>query len=75
MTETVNLVNAFLFLSSRTFDLKEALNAIGVQICIKVNESLAERDLPTLNTEMQNNLMGQIASIVEENNPVSSLIG
>ncbi|XP_072208602.1 T-complex protein 11-like protein 2 isoform X2 [Excalfactoria chinensis] len=61
-------------MSKKTFDLKEALNAIGVQICIKVNESLTERDLPTLNTEMQNNLMGQITSIVEENNPVSSLI-
>ncbi|OXB69301.1 hypothetical protein ASZ78_015701, partial [Callipepla squamata] len=61
-------------MSKKTFDLKEALNAIGVQICIKVNESLTERNLPTLNAEMQNNLMGQIASIVEENNPVSSLI-
>lgn len=73
-TETVK-VNAFLFLSSRTFDLKEALNAIGVQICSKVNRSLTERGLPTLNEEMQSNLMGQIAHIVEENNPVSSLIG
>ncbi|XP_052524567.1 T-complex protein 11-like protein 2 isoform X2 [Tympanuchus pallidicinctus] len=61
-------------MSKKTFDLKEALNAIGVQICIKVNESLTARDLPTLNAEMQNNLMGQITSIVEENNPVSSLI-
>ncbi|XP_068800174.1 T-complex protein 11-like protein 2 isoform X2 [Struthio camelus] len=61
-------------MNKKTFDLKEALNAIGVQICSKVNRSLSERDLPTLNTEMQNNLMGQIASIVEENNPVSSLI-
>lgn len=68
-------VNAFLFLSSRTFDLKEALNAIAVQICSKVNRSLTERGLPTLTEEMQNNLMGQIAHIVEENNPVSSLIG
>lgn len=73
-TEAIK-VSFFFFLSSRTFDLKEALNAIGVQICSKVNGSLSERGLPTLNAETQNNLMGQIASIVEENNPVCSLIG
>ncbi|KGL93730.1 T-complex protein 11-like 2, partial [Charadrius vociferus] len=62
-------------MNKKTFDLKEALNAIGVQICSKVNRSLAERGLPTLSEEMQSNLMGQIAHIVEDNNPVSSLIG
>ncbi|KAM7127536.1 T-complex protein 11-like protein 2 isoform 1-T4 [Ciconia maguari] len=61
-------------MNKKTFDLKEALNAIGVQICSKVNRSLTERGLPALNEEMQSNLMGQIAHIVEENNPVSSLI-
>ncbi|XP_076195294.1 T-complex protein 11-like protein 2 isoform X1 [Aptenodytes patagonicus] len=61
-------------MNKKTFDLKEALNAIGVQVCSKVNRSLTERGLPTLNEEMQSNLMGQIAHIVEENNPVSSLI-
>ncbi|NXE45951.1 T11L2 protein, partial [Casuarius casuarius] len=61
-------------MNKKTFDLKEALNAISVQVCSRVNRSLSERGLPTLTTEMQNNLMGQIASIVEENNPVSSLI-
>ncbi|XP_010004091.1 PREDICTED: T-complex protein 11-like protein 2 [Chaetura pelagica] len=61
-------------MNKKTFDLKEALNAIGVQICSKVNRSLTERCLPTLDAEMQNNLIGQIAHIVEENNPVSSLI-
>ncbi|NXY90563.1 T11L2 protein, partial [Alcedo cyanopectus] len=61
-------------MSKKTFDLKEALNAIGVQICSKVNRSLTERDLPTLNEEIQNNLLGQIAHIVEENNPISTLI-
>ncbi|XP_010118252.1 PREDICTED: T-complex protein 11-like protein 2 [Chlamydotis macqueenii] len=62
-------------MNKKTFDLKEALNAIGVQICGKVNRSLTERGLPTLNAEMQSNLVGQIAHIVEENNPISSLIG
>ncbi|NWS75885.1 T11L2 protein, partial [Crotophaga sulcirostris] len=61
-------------MNKKTFDLKEALNAIGVQVCSKVNRSLTERGLPTLNAEMQSNLMGQIAHIVEENNPISSLI-
>ncbi|KAM6306860.1 LOW QUALITY PROTEIN: T-complex protein 11-like protein 2 [Podargus strigoides] len=60
--------------NKKTFDLMEALNAIGVQICSKVNRSLTERGLPTLNEEMQSNLMGQITHIVEENNPISSLI-
>ncbi|NXG81193.1 T11L2 protein, partial [Baryphthengus martii] len=61
-------------MNKKTFDLKEALNAIGVQICSKVNRSLTERGLPALNEEMQSNLMGQIAHIVEENNPISTLI-
>ncbi|XP_054243013.1 T-complex protein 11-like protein 2 isoform X2 [Indicator indicator] len=61
-------------MNKKTFDLKEALNAIGVQICSKLNRSLTERGLPTLSEEVQNNLMGQIAHIVEENNPISSLI-
>lgn len=61
-------------MNKKTFDLKEALNAIGVQICSKVNRSLTERGLPTLDEEMQSNLMGQIAHIIEENNPVCSLI-
>ncbi|XP_041337399.1 T-complex protein 11-like protein 2 isoform X8 [Pyrgilauda ruficollis] len=61
-------------MNKKSFDLKEALNAIGVQICSIVNKSLSERGLPTLSEEMQSNLMGQIAHIVEKNNPVSSLI-
>ncbi|NXT23301.1 T11L2 protein, partial [Syrrhaptes paradoxus] len=61
-------------MNKKTFDLKEALNAIGVQICGKVNRSLTERGLPTLNEEIQSNLIGQITHIVEENNPISSLI-
>ncbi|KAM9388450.1 T-complex protein 11-like protein 2 isoform 2-T2 [Phaethornis superciliosus] len=61
-------------MNKKTFDLKEALNAIGVQICSKVNRSLTERGLPTLDADMQSNLIGQISHIVEENNPISSLI-
>ncbi|XP_064011474.1 T-complex protein 11-like protein 2 isoform X2 [Pogoniulus pusillus] len=61
-------------MNKKTFDLKEALKAVGVQICSKVNRSLNERGLPTLSEEVESNLMGQIAHIVEENNPISSLI-
>ncbi|XP_008634605.1 PREDICTED: T-complex protein 11-like protein 2 isoform X1 [Corvus brachyrhynchos] len=61
-------------MNKKSFDLKEALNAIGIQICSTVNKSLSERGLPTLSEEMQSNLMGQIAHIVEKNNPVCSLI-
>ncbi|NWU98264.1 T11L2 protein, partial [Upupa epops] len=61
-------------MNKRSFDLKEALSAIGVQICSKVNKSLSERELPTLNEEVQSNLVGQITHMVEENNPVSNLI-
>ncbi|XP_019370882.1 PREDICTED: T-complex protein 11-like protein 2 [Gavialis gangeticus] len=61
-------------MNTKTFDLKESLNGIGMQICIEVNRSLTERDFPALNTEMQNNLVGQICSITQEGNPISSLI-
>lgn len=71
-TVRVKCSNFFLF---RKFDLKEALNTIGVQICSEVNRSLSERGFPTLNMEIQNSLVGQICSIVEEENPISSLIG
>nr|XP_006138052.1 T-complex protein 11-like protein 2 [Pelodiscus sinensis]XP_006138053.1 T-complex protein 11-like protein 2 [Pelodiscus sinensis]XP_014436550.1 T-complex protein 11-like protein 2 [Pelodiscus sinensis]XP_025034693.1 T-complex protein 11-like protein 2 [Pelodiscus sinensis] len=61
-------------MNKEAFDLKEALNAVGVQICSEVNRSLSERGFPTLNMEIQNSLIGQICSIVEEDNPISFLI-
>ncbi|XP_004676531.1 PREDICTED: T-complex protein 11-like protein 2 [Condylura cristata] len=57
-----------------TFNLKEALNSIGVQTCVEVNKTLKERGLPTLNAEIQANLLGQFSSIEEEGNPIWSLI-
>lgn len=65
----------FCLLFSRTFNLKEVLNSIGVQTCVEVNKTLMERGLPTLNAEVQANLVGQFSSIEEEDNPVWSLIG
>lgn len=59
----------------RTFNLKEVLNSIGVQTCIEVNKTLAERGLSILNAEVQANLVGQFSSIEEEDNPIWSLIG
>ncbi|XP_054844550.1 LOW QUALITY PROTEIN: T-complex protein 11-like protein 2 [Eublepharis macularius] len=61
-------------MNKKTFDLKEALNAIGLQTCSEISESLTERGFPPLNEEIRGNLVGQICNIVEEDNPVSSLI-
>lgn len=65
----------FCFLFCRTFNLKEALNSVGVQTCVEINKSLMERGLPTLNPEVQANLVGQFSSIKEKDNPIWSLIG
>ena len=65
----------YCFIFCRTFNLKEVLNSIGIQICVEVNKTLMERGLPTLNAEVQANLVGQLSSIEEEDNPIWSLIG
>ncbi|KAM6437786.1 T-complex protein 11-like protein 2 [Liasis olivaceus] len=57
-----------------TFDLKEALNTIGIQTCSAMNESLTERGFQPLNKEVQANLVGQLCNIVEEDNAVITLI-
>lgn len=59
----------------RTFNLKEVLNSIGVQTCAEVNKTLMERGFPTLNADVQANLVGQFSSIEEKDNPIRSLIG
>uniref|UniRef100_M3Z988 T-complex 11 like 2 n=1 Tax=Nomascus leucogenys TaxID=61853 RepID=M3Z988_NOMLE len=61
-------------MNKETFNLKEVLNSIGVQTCVEVNKTLMERGLPTLNAEIQANLIGQFSSIEEEDNPIWSLI-
>ncbi|XP_011385292.1 T-complex protein 11-like protein 2 isoform X1 [Pteropus medius] len=61
-------------MNKETFNLKEVLNSIGVQTCAEVNKTLMERGLPTLNAEVQANLVGQFSSIEEEENPIRSLI-
>lgn len=55
--------------------MKEVLNSVGVQTCAEVNKTLVERGLPTLNAEVQANLVGQFSSIEKEDNPIRSLIG
>nr|XP_020659297.1 T-complex protein 11-like protein 2 [Pogona vitticeps]XP_020659298.1 T-complex protein 11-like protein 2 [Pogona vitticeps]XP_020659299.1 T-complex protein 11-like protein 2 [Pogona vitticeps] len=60
--------------NKKTFDLKEALNAIGIQTCTAINESLTERGFPSLNKEVEANLVGQLCNIVDEDNPIRSLI-
>lgn len=55
--------------------MKEALTAIGLQTCSEINQSLTERGFPPLNKEVHANLAGQICNIIEEDNPITSLIG
>nr|XP_056702723.1 T-complex protein 11-like protein 2 [Euleptes europaea] len=61
-------------MNKKTFDLKEALTAIGLQTCSEINQSLTERGFPPLNKEVHENLVGQICNIIEEDNAISSLI-
>lgn len=61
-------------MNKKTFDLKGALNAIGIKTCSEISQSLTERDFPPLSPEIQANLVGQLCNIIEENNPIHSLI-
>ncbi|XP_003509362.3 T-complex protein 11-like protein 2 isoform X1 [Cricetulus griseus] len=61
-------------MNKETFNLKEALNSIGVQTCAEVNKALKERGSPTLNAEAQANLIGQFSSLGEKDNPVCTLM-
>ncbi|KAM8776872.1 T-complex protein 11-like protein 2 isoform 1-T3 [Rhynchonycteris naso] len=61
-------------MDKETFNLKEALNSIGVQTCVEINKTLMERGLATLNPEVEANLVGQFSSIKEKDNPIWSLI-
>ncbi|XP_066489705.1 T-complex protein 11-like protein 2 [Tiliqua scincoides] len=61
-------------MNKKTFDLKEALSAIGIQTCTEISRSLTERGFPPLSKEVQANLVGQLCNIVEEDNPIRSLI-
>ena len=55
--------------------MKEVLNSIGIKSCAEINKTLMERGLPTLNAEVQANLIGQFSSVDKEDNPIRSLIG
>ncbi|KAH0506249.1 T-complex protein 11-like protein 2 [Microtus ochrogaster] len=61
-------------MNKETFNLKEALDSIGVQTCAEVNKALEERGSPTLNTEVQANLIGQFSSLEKKDNPVCTLM-
>ncbi|KAL8222020.1 UNVERIFIED_CONTAM: hypothetical protein K2H54_074803 [Gekko kuhli] len=61
-------------INKKTFDLKEALTAIGLKTCCEINQSLTERSFPPLNKEVHENLVGQICNVIEEDNPIRSLI-
>ncbi|TRY56492.1 hypothetical protein DNTS_008782 [Danionella cerebrum] len=59
---------------STDFNLKEGLSGVSGQICSEINRSLAERNFPSLPEELQATLKGQICDIVQENNPVRTLV-
>lgn len=61
-------------MNKETFNLKEALDSIGVQTCAEVNKALEERGSPTLNAEVQANLIGQFSSLEKKDNPVCTLM-
>ncbi|XP_051028856.1 T-complex protein 11-like protein 2 [Acomys russatus] len=61
-------------MNKEAFNLKEALNSIGVQTCTEVNKALKERGSPALNADIQANLVGQFSSLEEKDNPVCVLM-
>uniref|UniRef100_A0A8D0CCG3 T-complex 11 like 2 n=1 Tax=Salvator merianae TaxID=96440 RepID=A0A8D0CCG3_SALMN len=61
-------------MNKKTFNLKDALNSIGIQTCREINQSLTERGFPPLNKDVQANLVGQLCNVVEDDNPISILI-
>ncbi|KAM9313016.1 T-complex protein 11-like protein 2 [Gastrophryne carolinensis] len=75
-TEHVKDISAVLLqgISTRNFNLKEALLELSTKICFEMNKSLSERDLPPLNTEAQSVLVGQISSLAEKDHPIYKLI-
>ncbi|MFT7798217.1 T-complex protein 11-like protein 2 [Arapaima gigas] len=56
------------------FNLSEALENVGTQICCELNKSLTERNYPALPPNVQMTLKGQICSIIQENNPIRTLV-
>ncbi|NP_001120578.1 T-complex protein 11-like protein 2 [Xenopus tropicalis] len=75
-TDHIKEISAILLqgMNNRALNLRETLNALSVKICYEMNKSLTERGLPTLSSEAQTNLQGQICSITEKDHPIYSLI-
>ncbi|KAM8974149.1 T-complex protein 11-like protein 2 [Pelodytes ibericus] len=75
-TEKVKEITSILLqgMNSKTFNLKEALDALSIKICTEMNNSLTERDLSPLSTEAHTILVGQIGSIIEKDHPIYNLI-
>ena len=59
----------------RDFDLEEALRGISAQLCGELSRSLTERGYPGLSPALQATLTGQVLSVVQEGNPIRSLVG
>ncbi|XP_035282972.1 T-complex protein 11-like protein 2 isoform X2 [Anguilla anguilla] len=76
LTERLKKMTSVLLegMHSQNFNMPEALEGVSAQICSELNKSLTERDYPALPPELQATLRGQICSVTQEDNPVSSLI-
>ncbi|CAL8318792.1 unnamed protein product [Lota lota] len=59
---------------SPDFDLEEALRGASAQICCELSQSLTERGYPALSPALQATLTGQVCSIIQEENPIRTLV-
>ncbi|XP_059894746.1 T-complex protein 11-like protein 2 [Gadus macrocephalus] len=59
---------------SPDFALEEALRGVSAQLCVELSRSLTERGYPALSPALQATLTGQVLSVVQEGNPIRSLV-
>ncbi|CAH2277485.1 Hypothetical predicted protein [Pelobates cultripes] len=76
LTDTIKEITKVLLqgMNSKTFNLKETLDALSIKVCSEMNKSLTGRELSPLSTEAQSFLVGQICSITEKDHPICNLI-
>ncbi|KAM6987033.1 T-complex protein 11-like protein 2 [Aplochiton taeniatus] len=59
---------------SPDFNLLDGLEGASAQICCELNKSLTERNYPALPPALQDTLRGQICSIIQERDPIRTLV-
>lgn len=55
--------------------MEVALENVGSQISCEINKSLTERNFTAMTPALQANLIGQICSITQKDNPIRVLVG